>query len=32
MSAGLSSGAGLHFPAAPATLTGWNAGFTYREW
>jgi hypothetical protein len=29
--AGLASGFGLHLPAAPATLTGWNFGVTYRE-
>lgn len=29
--AGSSSGGGLHFPAAPATLTGWSFGFTFRE-
>lgn len=32
MSAGLASGFGLHFPAAPIALTNWNAGITYREW
>lgn len=28
---GGTSGFGLHLPAAPATLTGWNFGITYRE-
>lgn len=32
MSAGLASGFGLHFPAAPTTLTSWNCGIVYREW
>lgn len=32
MSAGLSSGFGLHFPAAPTALTNWNCGIVYREW
>ncbi len=31
MSASLASGFGLHFPAAPATLTAWNAGIVYAE-
>ncbi len=31
MSASLASGFGLHFPAAPATLTSWNAGIVYAE-
>ena len=31
MNASASSGLGLHFPAAPATLTNWNAGCTFRE-
>ena len=31
MSASLASGFGLHFPAAPATLTSWNAGLVYAE-
>ncbi len=30
-SASLSSGFGLHFPAAPATLTSWNAGLVFAE-
>ena len=30
-SASLSSGFGLHFPAAPTTLTAWNAGLVYAE-
>ena len=30
-SAGGAAGLGLHFPAAPTTLTNWNAGFCYRE-
>lgn len=29
--AGVSSGFGLFLPAAPATLTGWSFGITYRE-
>lgn len=29
--AGASAGWGLHFPAAPATLTGWSGGITYVE-
>jgi hypothetical protein len=28
---GGTSGFGIHFPAAPGTLTGWNFGITYRE-
>ena len=28
---GGASGFGLHLPAAPATLTGWSGGITYRE-
>lgn len=32
MSAGGLSGFGLHFPAAPTTLTSWSAGISYREW
>lgn len=32
LSAGGLSGFGLHFPAAPTTLTAWNAGITFREW
>ena len=31
MSASLASGFGLHFPAAPATLTAWNAGIVFSE-
>lgn len=31
-SAGGSAGLGLHFPAAPTTLTNWNAGIAFREW
>lgn len=31
MSASLASGLGLHFPAAPATLTAWNAGLVFSE-
>jgi hypothetical protein len=31
-SAGGSSGLGLHFPAAPTSLTNWNAGISFREW
>jgi hypothetical protein len=31
MSASLASGFGLHFPAAPATLTAWNAGLVFSE-
>lgn len=31
-SASGSAGLGLHFPAAPATLTNWNAGLSFREW
>lgn len=31
MNAGGASGLGLHFPAAPTTLTSWNAGLGYRE-
>lgn len=31
MSAGGSAGLGLHFPAAPSTLTNWNAGLTFAE-
>ena len=29
--ASAADGFGLHLPAAPATLTGWNAGVIYRE-
>jgi hypothetical protein len=29
--AGASAGFGLHFPAAPTTLTAWSAGITYQE-
>lgn len=29
--AGASAGGGLHFPAAPTTLTNWNAGLTFQE-
>ncbi len=29
--AGASAGGGLHFPAAPTTLTNWNAGVTFME-
>lgn len=32
MSASLASGFGLHFPAAPGTLSGWNAGITFSEY
>ncbi len=32
MSASLASGFGIHFPAAPATLTAWNFGIVYKEW
>lgn len=31
MSAGGSAGFGLHFAAAPTTLTGWNFGIEFRE-
>lgn len=31
MNASAASGIGLHFPAAPATLTSWNAGMCYSE-
>lgn len=31
MNAGASEGFGLHFPAAPATLTGWSFGIVFRE-
>ena len=31
LGANTSSGFGLHFPAAPATLTGWSFGVTYAE-
>lgn len=31
LNAGASSGFGLHLPVAPATLTGWSFGITYRE-
>lgn len=31
-SAGGASGFGLHFPAAPTTLTNWNSGIGFREW
>ncbi len=30
-SASLASGFALHFPAAPATLTAWNAGLVFAE-
>ena len=30
-SASLASGIGLHFPAAPGTLTNWNAGLVFAE-
>lgn len=30
-SASLASGIGLHFPAAPTTLTNWNAGLVFAE-
>lgn len=30
-SASLASGVGLHFPAAPTTLTNWNAGLVFAE-
>jgi hypothetical protein len=29
--AGASAGGGLHFPAAPTTLSNWNAGITFEE-
>lgn len=29
--AGASAGGGLHFPAAPGTLTGWSGGITFQE-
>lgn len=32
MSAGGADGFGLHFPAAPTTLTSWSFGVVYREW
>ena len=31
-SAGGASGFGLHFPAAPSSLSGWNAGITFAEY
>ena len=31
LNAGAASGLGLHFPAAPTTLTNWNAGMTFAE-
>ena len=31
MSAGGAAGLGLHFPAAPGTLTNWNAELVFRE-
>lgn len=31
MNASAASGFGLHFPAAPATLTSWNAGLVFSE-
>lgn len=31
LNAGSSSGLGLHLPAAPTALTGWNFGIVYRE-
>lgn len=31
LNAGAASGFGLHLPAAPGTLTGWNFGVTFRE-
>lgn len=31
LNAGSASGFGVHFPAAPTTLTGWNVYVTYRE-
>lgn len=31
LNAGAASGLGLHFPAAPATLSNWNAGMSFRE-
>ena len=30
-SASLPSGLGLHFPAAPTTLTNWNCGIVFKE-
>ena len=32
LSAGSTSGIGLVFPAAPATLTGWSGYIEFREW
>lgn len=29
--AGAAAGGGLHFPAAPTTLTGWSGGITFQE-
>src|SRR5262245_5292790 len=31
LNAGGASGMGLHFPAAPTTLTNWNAGMVFAE-
>ena len=31
MNASAASGFGVHFPTAPATLTGWSFGLSYRE-
>lgn len=31
MNAGAASGLGLHFPAAPGTLTSWSGGLGFRE-
>lgn len=31
LNAGAASGFGLHLPAAPASLTGWNFGIVFRE-
>lgn len=31
MNASIAEGFGLHFPAAPTTLTNWNAGLVYTE-
>jgi hypothetical protein len=31
MNASGAQGLGLHFPAAPASLSNWNAGLTFRE-
>lgn len=31
LNASAAAGFGLHFPAAPSSLTGWNAGVEFRE-